>query len=127
VTIHLSTADARKLGLAAPKAKRRARPPAVTVKAFPALCVAHGLPEPVSEFLFAPPRKWRFDWAWVKELVALEVEGGVWVKGRHTRGVGFLGDVNKYNEAALLGWTVLRCVPGDVKSGYAVQLVKRAF
>jgi hypothetical protein len=44
-------------------------------------------------------------------MVALEVEGGAWSGGRHTRGAGFLGDMEKYNAAAILGWCVLRCTP----------------
>lgn len=72
---------------------------------------ACGLPVPVCEHRFAPPRRWRFDYAWPELLVALEVEGGIWTGGRHTRGAGFLNDINKYNRAALLGWTVVRCTP----------------
>ena len=40
--------------------------------------------------------------------IAIESEGGTWIGGRHTRGVGFANDAEKYNEAAALGWIVLR-------------------
>ena len=96
---------------------------------FVQLCLAHGLPAPVKEFRFHPTRKWRFDYAWEgcwEYFIAMEVEGGVWTGGRHTRGKGFLGDMEKYNEAAIMGWCVLRCTPKDIKSGKAVELVKRA-
>lgn len=69
---------------------------------------AFGLPVPEKEFRFAPPRKWRFDFAWPAQKVAAEVEGGIWVRGRHTRGKGFLNDMEKYNEAGRLGWRVFR-------------------
>ena len=75
------------------------------------LCEALGLPVPVAEFRFALPRRWRFDYAWPDYLVALEIEGGVWTGGRHVRPSGFLGDMLKYNCAAVLGWRVLRCTP----------------
>ena len=67
-----------------------------------------GLPDPVSEYRFAPPRRWRFDFAWVDRMVAVEVEGGLWISGRHNRGAGMLGDMAKYNEATRLGWEVYR-------------------
>lgn len=74
-------------------------------------CRAAGLAEPVAEFRFAPPRRFRFDFAWPDRKLALEVEGGVWTRGRHTRPAGFLRDVEKYNLAASLGWRVFRTTP----------------
>ena len=93
---------------------------------FASLCYAHGLSFPLAEFQFAPPRKWRFDYCWYNDMIALEVEGGAWTKGRHTRGKGFLADIEKYNEAALMGYLVLRCTPQDLETGAAFALVKRA-
>lgn len=72
------------------------------------------LPAPVTEMQFHPERKWRFDFAWIEQRLALEVEGGAWSGGRHTRGSGFTSDIEKYNEATRLGWRVLRCVPADL-------------
>jgi very-short-patch-repair endonuclease len=62
----------------------------------------------VTEYRFAPPRKWRFDIAIPNEKIAIELEGGVFTQGRHTRGVGYLNDMEKYNAATALGWRVLR-------------------
>jgi hypothetical protein len=78
---------------------------------FSALCSEMDIPTPVCEMRFAEPRRWRFDYAWPHLKVALEVEGGIWTNGRHTRGKGFLGDLEKYNTAALMGWVVLRVEP----------------
>ena len=78
------------------------------------------------EYRFAAPRKWRFDYAWVDEMVALEVEGGIWTQGRHTRGKGVLGDMEKYNEAAILGWKVIRATPEQVASGAILLTLERA-
>lgn len=65
--------------------------------------------EPEFEYRFYPERKWRFDVAWPQYGVAIEWEGMVWGKGgRHQRPEGFAKDCEKYNEAALLGWVVLR-------------------
>jgi very-short-patch-repair endonuclease len=60
------------------------------------------------EFRFHPSRRWRFDRALPSARVAIELEGGIWSGGRHTRGTGFEGDCEKYNAAQLLGWTVFR-------------------
>ena len=86
---------------------------------------AIGLPEPEREYKFHPVRKWRFDFAWPELKVAAEVEGGVYVKGRHNRGSGFVKDCEKYAEALLLGWKVIR-IPGPwVSSGEALNYIER--
>lgn len=89
-------------------------------------CRAVGLPEPVLELRFAPPRRWRFDLAFPAHKVAVEIDGGTWTGGRHTTGLGFLRDAEKLNEAALLGWLVLRVVPDWVDDGSALRLIERA-
>lgn len=65
-------------------------------------------PRPVREYRFHPTRRWLMDFAWPRQRVAVEIEGGTYSNGRHTRGSGFADDCTKYNAAALLGWTVLR-------------------
>jgi very-short-patch-repair endonuclease len=81
---------------------------------------------PLTEHRFHPTRKWRFDYAWEGHRVALEVEGGVWVGGRHTSGAGFVKDMEKYNEAACLGWRIIRCQPRELCSSKTVDNIKRA-
>ena len=66
---------------------------------------------PASQHRFYDSRKWQFDFAWPALRVAVEVEGGVWTKGRHIRPEGFMDDCEKYNAAAADGWLVLR-IPG---------------
>ena len=78
------------------------------------------------EYRFHPIRRWRFDFAWTDERVALEVEGSVWARGRHTRGKGYLGDIEKYNEAVLEGWRLLRIATDHAGMGYVVDLIERA-
>ena len=70
--------------------------------------LAEDLPAPVSEHRFAPPRRWRFDFAWPDRKVALELEGGTYSGGRHVRPDGYAADAEKYNAAVLHGWRVLR-------------------
>lgn len=67
-----------------------------------------------SEFYFHPTRKWRSDFALPLQKILIEVEGGVWSGGRHTRGSGFVGDMEKYNAAAVLGYRLIRFTPKQV-------------
>ena len=80
----------------------------------------------VAELRFAPPRRWRFDFADPVTRTAIEIEGGVWARGRHNRAAGFLADAEKYGTAARLGWQVLR-IPGPALDDPAavVGLVRR--
>ena len=71
-------------------------------------------PLPVREHVFCPGRRFRFDFAWIEQKIAVECEGGVWSRGRHTRGQGFTADTEKYNLAVLHGWRVLRYTPQTV-------------
>lgn len=88
---------------------------------------AVGLPEPEREYVFAPPRRWRFDLAWPQYLLACEVEGGLYIRGRHQRPAGYEDDCIKYSEAALRGWCVLRVTAAMVEDGRALHLIERAF
>ena len=83
-----------------------------------------GLPLPETEYKFHPKRKWKFDYCWVKEKVAVECEGGVWISGRHNRGSGFVKDIEKYNNAVLMGYKVLRYTPEQLLNEAIVDLKK---
>lgn len=83
-----------------------------------------GLPAPVREYRFHARRRWRFDLAFERERVAVEVEGGAFVRGRHNRGAGYREDCRKYNEAVRHGWRVLRFLPEMVESGEALGVLE---
>ena len=78
-------------------------------------------PQLVAEHRFHPTRKWRFDFAHPASKVAIEVEGGTWGRGRHTRGSGYKADCEKYNAAVADGWAVFR-ITGDM---IATQTLER--
>jgi very-short-patch-repair endonuclease len=65
----------------------------------------------IPEHRFNPDRRWRFDYAFPDLMIAVEIEGGVWIQGRHSRGMGMINDMEKYNWAVLHGWRVLRYTP----------------
>ena len=79
----------------------------------------------VQEHRFHPKRKWRFDFALPAYMIAVEIEGAVWVAGRHTRGSGYVKDLEKYNEAALMGWKVLRFTTEQACNGLALETIRR--
>lgn len=76
------------------------------------------------EYKFHPKRKWRADFHIVGKRILVEIEGGVWSGGRHTRGKGYIGDMEKYNAAVVMGYQVLRFSTEQVKSGLAVQQIE---
>ena len=81
---------------------------------------------PVREFRFAPPRRWRSDFAFPLAMILVEIEGGTWNHGRHNRHAGFSNDLEKYNMAALMGFKVLRFTTDQVVSGYAIDTTLEA-
>lgn len=85
----------------------------------------HKLPEPKLEHKFHGERRWRFDLCWPPLMVAVEVEGGVYAGGRHTRGKGFEDDAVKYNQALILGWRVFRYSTGQVNKGIAIADLRK--
>ncbi|ARG36211.1 DUF559 domain-containing protein [Acinetobacter baumannii] len=76
------------------------------------------------EYKFHPKRKWRADFLITGTKILIEVEGGIWSGGRHTRGKGYIGDMEKYNSAAMMGFTVLRFSTEQVKSGMALKQIE---
>ena len=71
------------------------------------------------EIQFHPSRRWRADFAHIPSRTLIEIEGGIFLRGggRHTRGTGYAKDAEKYLEAALLGWTVLRLTERQLEIG----------
>jgi very-short-patch-repair endonuclease len=111
---------------------------------------ALGLPVPEVEYLFYPGRKWRIDYAWVSERMAVEIEGGLFSRtltchrckeqvmtrdkngemrvfkfgGAHSSS-RFKSDIMKYNHLSLEGWTLLRFEPEGIQFSFIVDLYKK--
>jgi hypothetical protein len=138
-------AQARALAEAAPKGKagasetKRRRVPRAESEAEESLAVQlrrAGIGF-MREHRFDLSRRWRFDFVlvtcrgsagirrYVDGGLAVEVEGGVWTSGRHTRGKGFVNDAEKYAHALALGWRVLRCPAQWVHDGTAMKFIRR--
>jgi very-short-patch-repair endonuclease len=83
-----------------------------------------GLPTPEREYRFAPPRRYRADFAYPDQMLLIEVEGGVWTNGAHVRGGHYQSDCSKYNLAATMGFRVLRFTGDMIKSGLALRTIE---
>jgi very-short-patch-repair endonuclease len=83
------------------------------------------------EYRFAPPRRWRADFIVtdtpaIHGDVLVEIDGGAFVAGRHSRGTGVEKDAEKQSAAAILGYRVIRCTPAQVDDGRALAWIKAA-
>lgn len=73
------------------------------------------------EFRFHPTRRWRFDFAFPSQRLAVEIDG----RGRHQTVAGTRADCEKLNEATRLGWRVLRFPATDRQQAHSwARLIK---
>ena len=78
----------------------------------------------IREFKFNPARQWKADY-YIPELkLLIEKEGGVYTHGAHGSVSGILRDIEKYNSAVILGFSVLRFLPKDLISMYSINSIK---
>jgi len=90
-------------------------------------CRIELLPWPVPEYRFHPRRKWALDLAWPDCKIAVEVQGGIWIGGKHARGKGLTRDHEKINVAQTMGWTVLQVTPDQIRDKSWVGIFTDAF
>lgn len=79
------------------------------------------LPRPTREYAAVPDRKYRVDFCWEREMLAVELQGGC-----HTVRARWMQDIEKSQELLLCGWKVLYLSPMDVQAGRAVDLIRRS-
>ena len=79
------------------------------------ICKTYNLPTPERECHLIPERRFRWDFCWREQKVAVELQGGIFSGGRHTRGAGYILDMEKNNLAVLSGWRVLYFTSFDLK------------
>jgi very-short-patch-repair endonuclease len=94
------------------------------IDVFQQFCQSQGLSVPVTEYKFHPKRRWRIDYAWIDNKIAIEVEGGSWVRGRHTRGTGFIKDMEKYNNMTIYGWRLIRVTPQTLNTLETIEMIE---
>lgn len=73
-------------------------------------------------------KNYRFDYAWPNKKIAIEYQGGVFMrKSGHTNVTGQTRDWKKINEAQLKGWIVILVNPKTIDDGSFIKQLKRAF
>lgn len=102
---------------------RDEKPPSRLEARFLRLWEAIGGPPLEREFRFHPGRRWRADFAHLPSRTLVEIEGGIWLRGRHTRPQGFLADIEKYFEAAMAGWRVLRITERELTTATVKRII----
>lgn len=130
---------------------RATKPPSRLEDRFLKLWRLAGGPELEKEYRFDPRRRWRADFAHLRTRCLIEVEGGIWINGRHNRAAGFNADLEpsrmaggemdspqrnpegsrpvrrdasqKYLEAGLAGWRVFRLGPDQIQFAFIERLV----
>lgn len=80
----------------------------------------------IAEYRFHETRKWRIDYVCLKHRIAIEVEGGAWTNGRHTRGKGYIADLEKYNEITIHGFKLLRFTPDQLLTKKTLETILRS-
>ncbi len=105
-----------------PKAKKAAKPCSEGELHFAMELDRLGIPY-VQEYKFCPDRRWRADFKIAGRMILVEIEGGIWSGGRHTRGHGYQSDCEKYNWATANGYQVIRGTTKQVKDGSLLKTV----
>ncbi len=104
---------------------RDATPPSRLERKFLHYWRSLGGPELTPEFRFDPARRWRADFAHLESHTLIEIEGGIFLAGggRHNRASGFAADTEKYLEAALAGWRVLRLTDRQITAPIVERII----
>ena len=85
-----------------------------------------GLTGYVREYQAIPGRKFRFDFAFIgPHRLLIEINGGTYNGGAHSRGVGLNRDYEKGNLAVQHGFRLLQFDTKMVKSGVGLKTTER--
>lgn len=84
-----------------------------------------GHKDAIREAKLIPARKFRFDLAYEKQKLAVEVNGGNWIGGRHINPKSIESEYEKINLAAQNGWYVQIYTPKQVKDWSAAEQIKQ--
>src|SRR5690606_23296813 len=78
------------------------------------------------EFHFSIERNYRLDYAIPKYKIAIEVDGGIWMKGNsgHSSGTGIKRDMEKGNLLQHLGWKLLKFEPNELMTSSTIRSIK---
>jgi len=98
---------ARNKHIISAKAVKQVRPEAEGLKFIKLILYQNNIPF-TTEYRFHDKRRFRFEIALQPLMIAIEYEGVMSKKSRHTTNTGYTRDADKYNLAQQLGWKVYR-------------------
>jgi very-short-patch-repair endonuclease len=78
------------------------------------------------EFQIVPDRRYRADFFFIRARLIVEVDGGGWVNGRHSRGYGIENDAEKSALIARMPARLMRVTPKQIKDGRALDWILKA-
>lgn len=78
------------------------------------------------QFRITPERKFMADFYFVLGRLVVEVDGGGFVNGRHSRGTGVEKDAEKSAYIARMPARLMRVTPTQVRKGLAVEWILKA-
>jgi hypothetical protein len=82
-----------------------------------------GVPEPVGEWYPLEHREYRIDLAWPGPKVGLDVQGGLFTQGAHSRPAGIRADIERMNLIVAAGWRLFYCEPDLASIARAIMLI----
>lgn len=88
--------------------------------------IGSNLPAPDRQFKIEG-RDFAWDFAWPKEHLLLEVQGGTWIAGGHSVGAGQRRDAIKQNIAALHGFKTMAVTTDMIRDGIALAMIETFF
>ena len=114
-----------------PRSKKAAssrlpKPPSALEAEFALQLRAHGVTGWTREFQAIPTRRFRLDFAWPDQKVGVELDGGTWSNGRHSRGKGYDSDCEKLALLQLAGWTIFKATATHLKDGSTIRWTMEA-
>lgn len=86
------------------------------------------MPHPTLQAKLIKTRRWQYDFTWEREKVIVEIEGGTWIAGRHSRGKGYLNDCDKQNAVMMLGYRLFKFTTDHINNDphSAILMIKTA-
>jgi hypothetical protein len=70
-------------------------------------------------------KRYRLDFAHPISRIGIEIQGGVYNRGRHVTGSGYERDCRKYNLAYTSGWTIFLLTSAMAKDSFWHELIAR--
>jgi hypothetical protein len=134
----ITVGEARSVNPSTKLNKTKHKSKSYNADAVSAFFVGQGIPAPEFEYQFHETRKWRFDLSWPffaqighntnkKGGIAVEVDGGIWIRGGHNRGAQMKKDWEKRNTAVAMGWKIITVEPSDLCTKETSDLIKTCF